>query len=53
MEFQNQQAVSYRSLAFLSVDGRPHPVSGSMIAPAVQQVEVVHVKANFLKTKKF
>ena len=28
MEFQNQQAVSYRSLAFLPVDGRPHPVQG-------------------------
>ena len=30
IEFQNQQALPIRSLAFLPVDGRPHPVSGSM-----------------------
>ena len=27
IEFQNQKDVPIRSLAFLSVDGRPHPVS--------------------------
>ena len=30
IEFQNQWAVPIRSLAFLPVDGRPHPVAGSM-----------------------
>ena len=30
IEFQNQQAVLIRSLAFWPVDGRPYPVSGSM-----------------------
>ena len=30
IEFQNQQALPIRSLAFLPVDGRPNPVSGSM-----------------------
>ena len=29
IEFQNQQALPIRSLAFSSVDGRQHPVSGS------------------------
>ena len=33
-EFQNQQALPIRSLAFLPVDGRPHPVSGSKGAAA-------------------
>ena len=31
IEFQNQQAALIRSLAFLPVDGRPYPVSASMI----------------------
>ena len=31
IEFQNQQAVPIRSLAFLLVDWSPHPVSISMI----------------------
>ena len=31
IEFQNQQALPIRSLAFSPVDGRPHPVSGSRI----------------------
>ena len=30
-EFQNQRAVPIGSLAFSPVDGRPYPVSGSMI----------------------
>ena len=30
IEFQNQRAVQIRSLAFLPVDGRPHPVSVSI-----------------------
>ena len=30
-EFQNQQAVPIRSLSFWPVDGRPHPVSVSMV----------------------
>ena len=30
IEFQNQQALPIRSLAFSPFDGRPHPVSGSM-----------------------
>ena len=30
IEFQNQQALPIRNLAFSPVDGRPHPVSGSM-----------------------
>jgi len=30
IEFQNQWALLIRSLAFSPVDGRPHPVSGSM-----------------------
>ena len=30
IEFQNQQALPIRRLTFLPVDGRPHPVSGSM-----------------------
>ena len=30
IEFQNQRALPIRSLAFSQVDGRPHPVSGSM-----------------------
>ena len=30
IEFQNQHALPIRSLAFSPVDGRPHPVSGSM-----------------------
>ena len=30
IKFQNQQAVPIRSLAFLPVDRRPHPVYGSM-----------------------
>ena len=35
IEFQNQRAQLIRSLTFSQVDGRPHPVSGSMgtIAP--------------------
>ena len=28
VEFQNQRAVSIRSLTFAPVSGRPHPVSG-------------------------
>ena len=32
-EFQNQQAVPIKSLAFSPVDGRLHPVSGSMHKP--------------------
>ena len=36
IEFQNQGAVPIRSLAFSPVDGRPHPVSGSMgIIPSI------------------
>ena len=31
IEFQKQQALTIRSLAFSPVDGRPHPVSGSMV----------------------
>ena len=31
IEFQNQQAVPTISLAFSPVDGRPHPVSESMV----------------------
>ena len=31
IEFQNQQAAPIKSLAFWPVDGRPHPVSGSMV----------------------
>ena len=31
IEFQNQRAAPIRSLAFWPVDGRPHPVSGSMV----------------------
>ena len=31
IEFQNLQAEPIRSLAILPVDGRPHPVSGSMV----------------------
>ena len=31
IEFQNQQAPTIRSLAFSPVDGRPQPVSGSML----------------------
>ena len=30
IEFQNQWALQIRSLAFSLLDGRPHPVSGSM-----------------------
>ena len=30
IEFQNQWAVLIRSLTFSPIDGRPHPVSGSM-----------------------
>ena len=33
IEFQNLQAEPIRSLAILPVDGRPHPVSGSMFVP--------------------
>ena len=33
IEFQNQWAVPIISLAFLPVDGRPHPVSVSMVCP--------------------
>ena len=33
IEFQNQQTLPIRNLAFLPVDGRPHPVSGSMVLP--------------------
>ena len=33
IEFQNQQALPIRSLTFLPVDGRPHPISGSMVLP--------------------
>ena len=29
IEFQKQQAIPIKSLAFSPVDGRPHPVSGS------------------------
>ena len=31
IEFQNQRDVPIKSLVFSPVDGRPHPVSGSMI----------------------
>ena len=32
IEFKNQQAVPIRSLAFLLVDERPHPISLSMVS---------------------
>ena len=41
IEFQNQQAVPIRSLAFLQVDGRPHPVSGSMLLTKSQDKQWV------------
>ena len=34
IEFQNQRDVPIRSLAFLPVDGRSHPVSVSMAKPS-------------------
>ena len=33
IEFQIQQALPIGSLAHSPVDGRPHPVSGSMVLP--------------------
>ena len=36
IEFQNQRAVPIRSLVFSPVDGRPHPVSVSMVHMARQ-----------------
>ena len=37
IEFQNQQDLPNRSLAFSSVDGRPHPVSESMGLPPCKE----------------
>ena len=40
IELQIQQAVPIRSLSFLPVDGRPHPVSGSMVVSPRTEIDV-------------
>ena len=41
IEFQNQRVAQVRSLAFLLVDGIPHPVSLSMIFQNFSKYKVI------------
>ena len=47
IEFQNQRDVTIRSLAFLPVDGRPHPVSVSMILGSFGEVNNMKMVQNY------